>query len=488
MAQEHRNRRQLVLWHAVAQAVGCTEHAEPAQKLTQKMAAEYNLPALLLDPRPPLDQIIRKHPELEEAFLNVLPSQHANPDVTEASVKRALLFGKMLNNVFGGQGSGTVSAKQLSEWQSDTRFFQRCMERQGQSGDESGPRAPQSLYDQRPEMENDPGRDWKAPGSGGAPDVQSDDLQYAIDEINAGRGLMSSPEIKAALERTEKNLINRMALREILKDSKLVEKMNPSMALTEQLLRDKNHLEGPALQNAKRLIRRFVQELSDIIKKEVQSTAKGRVDPKTPPRRTFSNLDLKKTLWKNLINWNPEEGRLYVDRLYYKRKAQKVNEKTRLIIVVDQSGSMIPAMINCTILASIFAALPKVDAHLVAFDTRVVDLTPWINDPFEVLLHTNLGGGNDGPTAMRYAATKILDPRKTVMIWISDFYDYNELFGMCKAVKDSGVTFIPVGSVATSGYFSLNPWFRDQFKKIGAPVISGSLKTLIREMKAVLPA
>ncbi|MEO1273076.1 MAG: VWA containing CoxE family protein, partial [Myxococcota bacterium] len=119
--------------------------------------------------------------------------------------------------------------------------------------------------------------------------------------------------------------------------------------------------------------------------------------------------------------------------------------------------------------------------------TRVIDLTPWVHDPFEVLLRTNLGGGNDGPTAMRHAAAKIRDPRNTVMVWISDFYDYHELFGMCKAVKESGATFIPVGSVSTSGYFSLNPWFRDQFKKLGTPVISGSLKTLIREMKAVLP-
>ena len=61
---------------------------------------------------------------------------------------------------------------------------------------------------------------------------------------------------------------------------------------------------------------------------------------------------------------------------------------------------MIPAMVNCTILASIFAGLPKVEASLIAFDTEALDLTPWVHEPFEVLLRTNLGGGNDGPVAM----------------------------------------------------------------------------------------
>ncbi len=159
-------------------------------------------------------------------------------------------------------------------------------------------------------------------------------------------------------------------------------------------------------------------------------------------------------------------------------------------MVVDQSGSMLDAMVNCTILASIFAGLPKVEAHLIAFDTEVLDLTPWVNDPFEVLLRTNLGGGNDGPRAMLVAQDKIVDPRNTVMVWISDFYEFSNdkpLMHMIKAVHESGVHFIPVGSVSSWGYFNVNPWFRKQLKKQGTPVVSGSLKTLIKELKTALP-
>ena len=150
---------------------------------------------------------------------------------------------------------------------------------------------------------------------------------------------------------------------------------------------------------------------------------------------------------------------------------------------------MVDSMVNCTILASIFAGLPKVDVHLIAYDTRALDLTPWVHDPFEVLLRTKLGGGNDGPVAMALARPKIAEPRNTVMVWISDFYEFDRsqpLFDGIEAVHRSGVRFIPVGSVSSSGQQSVNPWFRQRFKDLGTPVISGHIRKLVLELKNFL--
>ena len=148
---------------------------------------------------------------------------------------------------------------------------------------------------------------------------------------------------------------------------------------------------------------------------------------------------------------------------------------------------MVPAMVNCTILTSIFAGLPKVDAHLVAYDTNALDLSPWVADPFEVLLKTRLGGGTDGTCAMPIVLGKIDDPRNTVVVWISDFYDNRRLMPMFTSLVRSGVSFIPVGSVSSSGYFSVDDWFRSELKALGNPILSGSLKTLVKELKAALP-
>ena len=476
---DHESRRHLVYWRTLAATLGSGELAEAFERPMKDLVRDLDLPPLLTDGRPSIDDILRRAPELAAEMDALVPEEEAATD--GQSVRRAALYSKLLQNVFGHQGQSQISAQQYSQWIQDVGHFERTFgcapgELRSSSGRGRG-------HSMGPSM----GPDTTATGV--APEVTHDDVAEAIEEIERGRGLMSAPELQASLAGMERNLVNRMALREVLKDSKLAAKLTPSMALVEQLLRDKGNLQGPALANAKRLIERFIRDLADLLKREVESTSTGRIDRSVPPKRVFRNLDLKRTIWKNPINWDPKQQKLYVDQLFYRHAAHKTN-KTRLIVVVDQSGSMVHAMVNCTILASIFAGLPKVEAHLIAFDTEVIDLTPWVDDPFEVLLRTNLGGGNDGPKAMLVAQDKIVDPKNTVMVWISDFYEFSNdrpLMQMIKVVHESGVTFLPVGSVSSSGYFNVNPWFRQQFKKLGTPLISGSLKTLIKELKTALP-
>lgn len=352
-----------------------------------------------------------------------------------AEVRRAALVSKLLLNVFA-TGHGAVDAGQLARWQSDAGWFEQAL------GLEPG------------ELRRQGGTD----GLGG---------------VLAG---------------LEGDLVRRMHLREVLADPALASRLTPSMSLIEQLLRDKANLSGVALANAKALIRRFVDEVAEVLRTQVAQTSVGVVDRSVPPKRVYRNLDLERTIWQNLTNWSPEDERLYVDRLYYRQTARRVTP-ARLIVVVDQSGSMVDSMVNCTILASIFAGLPKVDVHLIAYDTRALDLTPWVHDPFEVLLRTNLGGGNDGPVAMAMARPKIVEPKNTVMVWISDFYEFGRsqpLFDGIEAVHRSGVRFIPVGSVNSSGQQSVNPWFRQRFKDLGTPVISGHIRKLVFELKSFL--
>jgi uncharacterized protein with von Willebrand factor type A (vWA) domain len=173
----------------------------------------------------------------------------------------------------------------------------------------------------------------------------------------------------------------------------------------------------------------------------------------------------------------------------YFHAAERKKKPWHVIVVVDQSGSMVDAMVQCTILASIFAGLPRVDMHLMAFDTEVIDLTPWVSDPFEVLLRTNLGGGTLIRKALIAADEKIEEPRNTAIVLISDFYEGGsdqELLDYIKGLKDSGVHFIPVGAVTSSGYFSVHDWFRTKLKEMGTPILTGNIRKLIEELKNLL--
>ncbi|MFF4878610.1 VWA domain-containing protein [Micromonospora sp. NPDC000668] len=433
------NRRQVLYWRLLSRLFDHDE--QPNLELASvAVVDDLGLPAALLDPAVSVDTIVQRFPALAAELRGLLTSTDdgaASSDDPyqpgESEVRRAALVSKLLLNVFA-TGSGSVSAGQLARWQSDAGWFEQAL------GCEPG--------------------EVRRQGTG----------------------------LGAILAGLEGDLVRRMHLREVLADPALASQLTPSMSLIEQLLRDKANLSGVALANAKALIRRFVDEVAEVLRTQVQQTSVGTLDRSVPPKRVFRNLDLDRTIWQNLTNWSPDDERLYVDRLYYRQTARRTTP-ARLIVVVDQSGSMVDSMVNCTILASIFAGLPKVDVHLIAYDTRALDLTPWVHDPFEVLLRTQLGGGNDGPVALALARPKIVEPKQTVLVWISDFYEFDRsqpLYDGLAAVHRSGVRVIPVGSVSSSGQQSVNPWFRQRFKDLGTPVISGHIRKLVVELKNFL--
>ncbi|TDD25780.1 VWA domain-containing protein [Nonomuraea diastatica] len=422
------NRRQVLYWRLLSRLFGPDE--QPAlETASMAIVEDLGLPPALLDPGVSVDTLVQRFPTLGDELQDLMAEKEHDQG---AEVRRAALVSKLLLNVFA-TGTGNVTAGRLESWKNDAGWFEKGM------GCEPG------------------------------------GLRHRVGD----------EELAAVLAGIEGDLVKRMHLREVLADPALSKQLTPSMSLIEQLLHDKHNLSGVALANAKALIRRFVDEVAEVLRTQVEKASVGEVDRTVPPKRVFRNLDVERTIWKNLTNWSPEDERLYVDRLYYKQTARRTTP-ARMIVVVDQSGSMVDAMVNCTILASIFAGLPKVDVHLVAYDTRALDLTPWVHDPFEVLLRTTLGGGTDGTAAMAIARPKISDPRNTVMVWISDFYDNRSLITDFEAVHRSGVKFIPVGSVNSSGSQSVDPWYRQKLKDLGTPVLSGHIRKLVSELKNFL--
>lgn len=448
-------RRQVVYWRMLAAIFGMEDEARGLNTVTRQLVRDEDLPELLLDPGVGVDTLIQRFPHLEQELADLVPAPPEDGDYSREplEVRRDLLFSKLLLNVFGPQTQQPViSATQYQQWTRDVGHLE------GAFG-----YAPGAL---------------RGKGGGGV----------AGGHGPGGGHVVGEEELRQGMADMEADLVKRMALREVLKDNKLASQLTPSMALVEQLLRDKSNLSGAALNNARALIRRYVDELAEVLKMQVEQAPLGKIDYDVPPKRVFRNLDLKRTLWRNLPNYNPEDGRLYVDRLYYHHTARKTNP-TRLIVVVDQSGSMVDAMVQCTILASIFSQLPQVDAHLMAFDTRVLDLTAWVDDPFEVLLRTQLGGGTYIRLALEEARQKILEPGNTCVVLISDFYEggSNEaLLNTIREITESGCHFIPVGAVTSGGYYSVSPWFRARLKEMGMPVLSGHIKKLIVQLKQLL--
>ena len=84
--------------------------------------------------------------------------------------------------------------------------------------------------------------------------------------------------------------------------------------------------------------------------------------------KIFRNFDFKQTIEKNLKNYSREHGTIIPDRLYFNQNIRRYNP-WHIIILVDESGSMLDSVIYTAVMASIFAKMPFLSVKLAIFDT-----------------------------------------------------------------------------------------------------------------------
>lgn len=117
----------------------------------------------------------------------------------------------------------------------------------------------------------------------------------------------------------------------------------------------------------------------------------------------------------------------------------------RVIICVDESGSMLDSVIHSAIMAGIFAKLPMLDTKLVIFDTNVVDLSGYVDDPVETLMSVQLGGGTNIAGALSYCEGLIDFPFRAMVVLVTDLYEgggYQRLYSTCKGIIESGARLV----------------------------------------------
>ncbi len=77
-------------------------------------------------------------------------------------------------------------------------------------------------------------------------------------------------------------------------------------------------------------------------------------------------------------------------------------------------------------------------------------MTRQIDDPVDVLFGATLGGGTDIGNAMAYAVQYVNNPRRTMVVLITDFYEGGRSDRLEKAVSklnDSGVTLLGLAAL-----------------------------------------
>jgi Mg-chelatase subunit ChlD len=194
-------------------------------------------------------------------------------------------------------------------------------------------------------------------------------------------------------------------------------------------------MSGRVLEIARRIVRKVIEDLRQKLAREVRPKLWGRLNRQRRSRlKVFRNLDWKRTIRANLKHYDPERKRLVLESLHFYSRIER-HMPWHIIMAVDCSGSMMDSVIYSAVMAGIFKGLPSLRVSLVAFDTAVVDLTDQVDDPTELLMSVQLGGGTDIAGALGYCETRIEYPQKTIVVLVTDFCEGGPAVGLLAAVK-----------------------------------------------------
>lgn len=278
---------------------------------------------------------------------------------------------------------------------------------------------------------------------------------------------------KETVEIMQKQALEKYKLTEILTDENILKEIEPNIELLKNILTFKDMMSQNAKKLAYDIVKKTLEEIKNKMEVEIKKVFYGKKLPNSnTTNKIFKNLDIKKTIRYNLKNYDIKNKTIFTDKLFFNQNIKKYNPYN-IIILIDESGSMLDSVIYSSIMASIFANLPYLSIKLIIFDISVVDLSEHIKEPIDILFKVQLGGGTNIAQALEYAKKITFAPDKTIVLLISDLFDSNDYKLMYKNANDiieSGSKLIILTALDYNANSIYDKEAARYFSKIGAKV------------------
>ncbi|WP_417729929.1 VWA domain-containing protein [Rosistilla oblonga] len=317
-----------------------------------------------------------------------------------------------------------------------------------------------AIYDQTQEGSDSSGK--RSAGSGGS----SPRLAKWLGDIRT----YFSEDVVAVIQQ---DAIDRKGMRELLLEPELLKNVQPNVQLVGTLLSLGGQIPERTKETARMVVRAVADKIKLTLEQRIRQAVQGALNRNEhSPIPHANSIDWKWTIGRNLKNYNAQLGRLIPERVYFYSRAQRTNNWT-VIVDMDQSGSMADSVVYGAVTGSIFASLPALKTHVVAFDTEVVDLTETCgDDPVDMLFGVQLGGGTDINKSVAYCEQFITEPSETLFILLTDLFEGGnqaQLVRRLGEMVESGVRVLCLLALSDSGTPCFDEALARRLSALGIP-------------------
>jgi len=251
----------------------------------------------------------------------------------------------------------------------------------------------------------------------------------------------------------QQDAMERLNLKRLLLEPELLESVQPDVHLVADLISLSSAIPERTKDTARLVVRKVVEEVERRLAQKLVQAVHGSLNRAARNRRPRpSEIDWPRTIRANLKHYQPEYRTIVPEtRIGYGRKRSALR---KVIVCVDQSGSMANSVVYASIFAAVLASLRALQTSLVVFDTAVVDLTPQLADPVDILFGVRLGGGTDIAQALSYCQSLVRAPQDTILVLISDLIEggvRENLLKRAASLIASGVQLVALLALSDEG-------------------------------------
>ena len=303
-------------------------------------------------------------------------------------------------------------------------------------------------------------------------------------------GLLREFFARDVIALVQKDAIERRDLTQLLFEPETLPFLEKNVDLVATLLAARGLVPDQAKELAREIVREVVDELRRQLESEVRTTLLGAARRNTDsPLKLARNLDWKRTIERNLRGWDRQRRRLVPERVYFWAN-QRRRHDWDVVLAVDQSGSMGRSVVYSSVMAAIFASIDVLRTRILFFDTEVVDVTPLLTDPVELLFASQLGGGTDINRAVAYAHEHFVErPERTIFLLVTDLYeggDTEALVARLRELVDAKAKVLVLLALTDGGTPSYDHALAARLTALGAHCFGCTPRLLVRVVERIM--